>query len=182
MRSGRAPGRTTAALVAGTALALALAAPAARADSDLTSFGFGVSPTTVVPGGKVTLTATDCAGRATASAPALFGDVTLGKGHGPGQVATATVDGEAKPGARYDVTFTCGSQRGTAALTVAAGTTSTGTTSTGTKPTAAVRTGAVRTGLGGDVSAPNAREILAGGVLVAAAGVLVVRRRRATRG
>ncbi|MFF6956793.1 hypothetical protein [Streptomyces sp. NPDC008317] len=177
MRSGRAPGRTTAALVAGTALALALAAPAARADSDLTSFGFGVSPTTVVPGGKVTLTATDCAGQATASAPALFGDVTPGKGDGPGQVATATVDGEAKPGARYVVTFTCGSQRGTAALTVAAG-----TTSTGTKPTAAVRTGAVRTGLGGDVSAPNAREILAGGVLVAAAGVLVVRRRRAARG
>ncbi|MFJ2635360.1 hypothetical protein ACIO6U_25895 [Streptomyces sp. NPDC087422] len=182
MRSGRAPGRTTAALVAGTALALALAAPAARADSGLTSFGFGVSPTTVVPGGKVTLTATDCVGQATASAPALFGDVTLGKGHGSGQVATATVDGEAKPGARYVVTFTCGSQRGTAALTVAAGTTSTGTASTGTKPTGAVRTGAVRTDLGGDVSAPNAREVLAGGVLVAAAGVLVVRRRRAARG
>ncbi|MEU6852235.1 hypothetical protein ABZ901_20215 [Actinacidiphila alni] len=159
-------GRKTPLLLA--AAILAVTAPAALADSNITSFGFSVSPTTVAPGGKVTLTATDCANQATASAPALFDDVTLGKGDGPGQTATVTVGSDAKPGAQYDVTFTCGSERGTTPLTISTGRTT--------------PIGTVKTGVGGGVSGPNAAEILAGAALVGAAGVMVVRRRRASRG
>jgi hypothetical protein len=168
MRAGRT---TAAALLAGATLALTVAgaalAPAAFADSRITSFGFSVSPATVAPGGSVTLTATDCAGRATASdAPALFDGMTLGRGDGPGRAATVGTD--AKPGAEYDVTSTCGSEQGTAPLTIGDG--------TGTP------TGPVKAGVGGSVTGPNAAEILAGVVLAGAAGVIVVRRRRASRG
>ena len=64
MRAGRIT--AAAALLAGSVVALA--APPALADSNITSFGFSVSPTTVAPGGSVTLRATDCAAQATASA------------------------------------------------------------------------------------------------------------------
>jgi plastocyanin len=168
MRAGRT---TAAALLAGATLALTAAgaalAPVAFADSDITSSGFSVSPTTVAPGGSVTLTATDCADRATASAPALFDDMTPGRGDGPGRVATATVGTDAKPRAEYDVTFTCGSEQGTAPLSIGDGTTT--------------PTGPVKSGVGGSVTGPNAAEILAGVVLAGATGVIVVRRRRASR-
>jgi hypothetical protein len=163
---------SAAVLLAGSVVALA--APGALADSgtgsNITSFGFSVTPSTVAPGGRVTLRATDCAAQATASAPALFDDVTLGKGTGSGQSATVQVGTDAKPGAQYDVTFTCGPEKGTTPLTISDG-------SPTPSPTAPI--GAVKTGLGGGISGPNSIEIVAGVALVGAAGVYVVRRRSA---
>ncbi|MFW6719551.1 hypothetical protein ACHZ98_05110 [Streptomyces sp. MAR4 CNY-716] len=104
------------------AVAAGLTATVATAqgnDDNITSFGFTVSPKTVKPGGKVDLTVTDCDKEATASS-AVFGKTTLGTG-GDTQSAQVMVDLDAKPGAAYDVTFTCGGESGTAPLTIAAG-------------------------------------------------------------
>lgn len=104
------------------AVAAGLTATVATAqgnDDNITSFGFTVSPKTVKPGGKVDLTVTDCDKEATASS-AVFDKTTLGTGGGT-QSAQVMVDLDAKPGAAYDVTFTCGGESGTAPLTIAAG-------------------------------------------------------------
>lgn len=180
----RAARISAAALLAGTALALAApAAPAATAatadsgadsgsgsGSNITSFGFSVSPTTVAPGGVVTLQVTGCDKTATASAPALFDDVTL-RGSGSTRSATATVGADAKPGAQYDVTFSCGGEKGTTPLAI----------STGGPITPITPTGPVHTGFGGGVSGPDTAEIVFGVALAGAAGVLLFRRSRAPR-
>lgn len=111
----------------GTA-ALALGAPAALADdgSNITSFGFTVSPTTVAPGETVTLSATEC--ESVTASSGVFDSVTLTEG----QPGTATVDEGAKPGAAYDVTFDCKGEKGTAPLSITAGPASLTGTGTGT--------------------------------------------------
>ncbi|WP_326794614.1 hypothetical protein OG946_03060 [Streptomyces sp. NBC_01808] len=99
-------------------------------DDDITSFGFTVTPKTVKPGGRVELTVTECDKEATA-ASAVFDKTTLGTGGGT-QSAQVMVDLDAKPGASFDVTFTCGAESGTAPLTIAAaggGKSETGSTS-----------------------------------------------------
>ncbi|MFC4031971.1 hypothetical protein ACFO3J_10810 [Streptomyces polygonati] len=159
-------GRTTAALLL-AASAVALAAPTALADSDVISFGFGAAPDTVAPGGSVTLRATGCPERTTVSAPALFHDVTLGGGGDRGQAVTVRIAGAAKPGTQYDISFTCGFEKGTTPLMIGAATTA--------APAAPGR--AVRTGLGGAVSGLNSVEIVAGVALIGAAGAYLVRRR-----
>jgi plastocyanin len=175
----RAARISAAALLAGSALALAApAATAATADSgadsgsgsNITSFGFSVSPTTVAPGGVVTLQVTGCDKTATASAPALFDDVTL-RGSGSTKSATATVGADAKPGAQYDVTFSCGGEKGSTPLTI----------STGGPITPITPTGPVHTGFGGGVSGPDTTEVVLGVALAGAAGVLLFRRSRAPR-
>jgi plastocyanin len=175
----RAARISAAALLAGSALALAApAATAVTADSgadsgsgsNITSFGFSVSPTTVAPGGVVTLQVTGCANTATASAPALFDDVTL-RGSGSTKSATATVGADAKPGAQYDVTFSCGGEKGSTPLTI----------STGGPITPITPTGPVHTGFGGGVSGPDTTEVVLGVALAGAAGVLLFRRSRAPR-
>ncbi|WBB60715.1 hypothetical protein O7599_35345 [Streptomyces sp. WMMC500] len=103
------------------ALAAGLTATVATAqdnDSNITSFGFSVTPKTVKPGGTVDLTVTECRQEATASS-AVFDKTTLGTGGGT-QSAQVKVDLDAKPGAVFDVTFTCGNESGTAPLTIAA--------------------------------------------------------------
>ncbi|WP_407563501.1 hypothetical protein [Streptomyces sp. 184] len=102
------------------ALAAGLTATVATAqgnDSNITSFGFTVTPKTVKPGGKVDLTVTECDKEATASS-GVFDKTTLGMGGGT-QSAQVKVDLDAKPGAEYDVTFTCGAESGTTPLTIA---------------------------------------------------------------
>ena len=126
------------------------------AGAPITSFGYSVSPSTVAPGGTVTLRVTDCDRKATASS-GVFDAVTL-QGSGGTKSGTATVDSDAKPGAEYDVTFTCGSESGTAPLTI--------TTTAPTVPvTPLTPAGGVQTGLGRSVSGPDAAEIAAGAVL-----------------
>ncbi|WP_330298142.1 hypothetical protein [Streptomyces sp. NBC_00503] len=152
--------------------ALALAAPMAAANDggttpNVTSFGFTVSPTTVAPGGTVTLNATGCQEPLVKASSGIFDAVELNEG----KPATAKVDADAKPGAQYEVTFDCKGEKGTTTLTVAGHSTGTGTT-TPSK--------GVKAGLGGGAGGLNGTEIAAGSALLAAAlggGVYLMRRR-----
>ncbi|MEU5900017.1 hypothetical protein [Streptomyces venezuelae] len=90
-----------------TASALALSAPAASAaavgEENVTAFGFSISPKTVAAGGQVTLSVDGCDGD-TKVTSGVFDDTTIPKGQ---KSATAQVFWDAKPGAMYEVTFTC---------------------------------------------------------------------------
>ncbi|MEV6655129.1 hypothetical protein [Streptomyces sp. NPDC051219] len=154
--------------------ALPLAAPTATAaDDKVTSFGFSLSPSTVAPGGQVTLGVTNC-GEPTASASSgVFDTVTIPNN---GSVRV-TVDREARRGALYSVTFTCNGEAGTIDLAIAGGATSTPRP----VPTSTATAQGVRGGVGGSVGGMNATEIAAGGALfvLAVAGTVYVVRRRA---
>ncbi|MET7473627.1 hypothetical protein ABZT17_04560 [Streptomyces sp. NPDC005648] len=102
--------------------ALTLSAPAAVASGggNITPFGFSVLPSTIAAGGQVTLQLNrdgGCRGPATVTS-AVFDAVTIPPGR---SAATATVDWDAKPGATYQVTFTCDGVSGSTALTIAGG-------------------------------------------------------------
>ncbi|MGQ4511183.1 hypothetical protein [Streptomyces sp. DW26H14] len=165
-----------AAAAALAAAAVTLTAPTAIAapeggsggtGGNVTPFGFSVTPSTIAPGGRVTLSVTDCDSSATASS-AVFDTTTIPRG----RTAVATVDRDARRGAVYRVTFTCAGRSGTTALTIAGG-------------SATQTPGGVRGGLGGSVQGSNTAEIAAGAALalVAAAGTVhAARRRTAGRG
>ncbi|MBZ3905330.1 MULTISPECIES: hypothetical protein [Streptomyces] len=107
----------SAALLGVTALSLtAPAAHAARA-GDITSFGFSVVPSTVAPGGQVTLRVDGCRHRTTVSS-GVFDAVVIPHGQSS---ATATVDRDARPGTVYEVTFQCGDETGRTDLTLSSG-------------------------------------------------------------
>ncbi|MEU3744461.1 MULTISPECIES: hypothetical protein [Streptomyces] len=114
----RAIRTASAALLCAAALGLA-AAPTALAEENepnITSFGFSVTPATVAPGGTVTLTSDGCEVPSVTVTSGVFDTVTLSEGRS----GTATIDFDAKAGARYDITFDCKGERGTASLTIAA--------------------------------------------------------------
>ncbi|MFE7773772.1 hypothetical protein ACFU5O_07725 [Streptomyces sp. NPDC057445] len=171
----------SAALLGAAALALttplATAASAASADGAggaagpprKQPFSFAVSPSTVAPGGQVTLSVSGCPTSATASS-GVFDTVTIP----PGLTGTATVDRDARRGAVYSVTFTCNGQSGTTDLSISGGTATPTTQSTSTASPQGVKGG-----LGGAVSEMNAGKIATGAVLVlvAAGGVFYVVRR-----
>lgn len=117
MRAIRA---ASAALLTAAALGLATAPTALAEENEpnITSFGFSVTPATVAPGGTVTLTSDGCEVPSVTVTSGVFDTVTLNEGR-PG---TATVDFEAKAGARYEITFDCKGERGTTSLTIAAST------------------------------------------------------------
>ncbi|MFD9224174.1 hypothetical protein ACFWDI_30210 [Streptomyces sp. NPDC060064] len=157
---------------------LALTAPTAAAtDSRLTQPFFTVSPSTVPPGGRVTLSASGCNTTATATS-GVFDPVTVT----PGTSTSTTVDADANPGTVYTVRFTCGSQVGTFALAIAGGGSNPTISSTTTVGPGAV--GAVRGGLGGSIGGLNAGELAGGTALIVAAAtatIYVVRRRTLNR-
>jgi hypothetical protein len=158
--------------------ALALTGPVAAAaapSANITPFGFSVTPSTVAAGGRVTLTLTDCDTTATVTS-AVFDSVTVPSG-GRG---TATVDWDARPGARYAVKFTCGNDSGTTNLTIAGGSPSPRPTPTPTASSSSLAPGGVRGGLGGSAGGTSTAEIVAGTALVTAAatGAIYVARRR----
>lgn len=167
-----------------SAAAISLATPAAALATDgggahgstITSFGFSVTPSTIAPGGTVTLNVTGCPSTATASS-GVFSTVTIS----PNSSTTAQVDFNARRGATYTVTFMCGGERGTTDLTITGGTpqplrpTTRPTISTTTAPSRGVRGG-----LGGASDGFDLGEIAIGLALVAAAGgglMLYLRRR-----
>ncbi|MGV9316794.1 hypothetical protein ACWDR0_32140 [Streptomyces sp. NPDC003691] len=188
------------------ATALALAAPAALAGGNGDPVRFTVSPSTVAPGGRVALSASNCATTATASS-GIFDTANIR----PGTSATATVDSDARRGAQYSVRFTCGSQQGTFVLTISGGSASPTTSSTYRPPaasttpvpsatrtatatatatrtataTATVTPQGVRGGLGGSMgggAGPGEFAVGAAFVAAAVAGtVFAVRRRTADR-
>ncbi|MFI6080145.1 hypothetical protein ACIBBB_03975 [Streptomyces sp. NPDC051217] len=193
MRAIRA---ASAALLGAAALALTTPAVAMATAAAPTPFGFAVTPSVIAAGGQVTLTVTGCSSTATAES-GVFDDTPIPSGGS----ARASIFWDAKPGAMYEVTFTCNGEQGTTDLTIAGGTPSPTPTRTPTStPTrtpspAVTRTattsstaiappGGVRGGLGGSFIGMNATELAIGTglVAVAAAGtVLVVRRRSASR-
>ncbi|GAA4326691.1 lipoprotein [Streptomyces venetus] len=103
----------TAVLLGAGALTSCVPAADAAVQSD---FGFSVDPSTVNPGGKVTLRVdrNACRGEAAVSSP-VFDVVTIA----PWQSwTTAVVDWNAEPGDVYDVEFVCERTSGTARLTI----------------------------------------------------------------
>ncbi|MGA4838352.1 hypothetical protein [Streptomyces sp. G45] len=148
----------SAALFTATALALT-ASPASAAvagDEDITSFGFRVTPSTIAAGGQVTLSVDGCEHN-TKVTSGVFDDVTIPKGQSS---ATAMVFWDAKPGAMYEVTFTCGEESGRTDLTIA----------TGGSGSTAHHSRGVKAGVGGSAGGFDAQQIAVGGVLIA--GVL----------
>ncbi|GFH37976.1 hypothetical protein [Streptomyces pacificus] len=179
----RAISVASAALLGAAALALPL--PPAAADTAggaggsvrKQPFSFAVTPSTVAPGGTVTLGVSGCGTTATASS-GVFDTVTIP----PRQTATARVDLDARRGAVYSVQFTCNSQTGTTDLTISGSGSATPTTSS--TSTTAPQPHGVKGGLGGSIRGMHAVEIAAGVMLVLAASggvVYVVRRRSGSR-
>ncbi|TLQ42395.1 hypothetical protein [Streptomyces marianii] len=169
------------------AAALALTLPTAAADTAdgaggsvrKQPFSFAVTPSTVAPGGTVTLGVSGCNTTATASS-GVFDTVTIP----PRQTGTARVDLDARRGAVYSVQFTCNNQTGTTDLTISGGSGAAATPTIRSTSTAASQPRGVKGGMGGSISAMNAVEIAAGVVLVLAASggvVYVVRRRSGSR-
>ncbi|MFC8224907.1 hypothetical protein [Streptomyces sp. NPDC057287] len=161
------------------AAACFLTAPAASADvltgGTSTSFTPTITPSTVAPGGQVTLGAMGCTTDATAFS-GVFDTTTIPSGRS----ATATVDADARRGAVYEVTFRCGSTTRSANLTITSGATASPTTAPTTSSTASPS--GVLGGLGGSVDTMDPAEIAAGSALVAvaSAGAFYVLRKRRT--
>jgi hypothetical protein len=111
----------SAALLGVCALAVTVPSAAAYGQGDITPFGFSVLPSTIGAGGRVSLQVErddgGCKGPATVTS-AVFDAVTIPRHR---STATAEVDWDAKPGAVYQVTFTCDGSSGSTSLTIAEG-------------------------------------------------------------
>lgn len=88
-----------------------------RGNNNITSFGFNVQPQSIAPGGRLRLTAESCDSVARVSSE-VFDTVTIPKGQSS---ATALIDGDARAGSVYQVTFQCGNESGHTELTIAPG-------------------------------------------------------------
>ncbi|MEU7583216.1 hypothetical protein AB0B50_37205 [Streptomyces sp. NPDC041068] len=156
-----------------TATALTLTAPTASAaavgEENVTAFGFSVSPTTIAAGGQVTLNVDGCDGD-TKVTSGVFDDTTIPKGQ---KSATAQVFWDAKPGAMYEVTFTCnGSNPGSdkTDLTIATG-----------RPDSHTVHKGVKAGVGGSLGGLDLHEIALGSALILGTiGVAYYKTRRRT--
>ncbi|MFJ9623981.1 hypothetical protein [Streptomyces sp. NPDC101181] len=171
------------------ASALTLIAPStalAAPDGAASTFNPTITPSVIAPGGRVTLGSGGCTGETTVSS-GIFDTTAIPSGS---TTATATVDTEARRGAVYAVTFSCGST-GTSRnvnLTITGGATSSPTptptapTSVPTASSTALVPGGVRGGLGGSSGTTGTVEIAAGAglVLAAASGAVYFARRRTT--
>ncbi|MCX5415881.1 MULTISPECIES: hypothetical protein [unclassified Streptomyces] len=144
-----------------------------------TSFTPTITPSTVAPGGQVTLGAVGCTTDATAFS-GVFDTTTIPSGRS----ATATVDSDARRGAVYEVTFRCGTTTRSANLTITSAATSSPTATPTTAPTTSstASPSGVLGGLGGSVDTMDPAEIAAGSALVtvAAAGAFYALRKRRT--
>ncbi|MFG2449593.1 hypothetical protein [Streptomyces sp. M41(2017)] len=141
--------------------ALTFTAPAAfagdRDDHNITPFAFSVQPSTIAAGGQVSLLLKrdgGCRGNATVTS-GVFDTVTIPPGQSS---ATAMVDWDARPGAVYDVTFSCGGASGSTGLTIASGRSS--------SPTPVPLQRGVRAGVGGSVGGFDLKEIGMGAALI----------------
>ncbi|MEU2396358.1 hypothetical protein [Streptomyces sp. NPDC007369] len=153
----------------------------------VTSFGFAVTPSTVAPGGQVTLTVSGCDAAFATASSGVFDTVTIERG----RTARVTVDRDARRGAVYSVTFTCSGENGSADLTIAGGSSRPTTSSTFTGTAIGVPTPAlspargVRGGLGGSIAGMDPWAVGTGaGLFLAAAAATgyAVRRRAGARG
>ncbi|MFE9612137.1 hypothetical protein [Streptomyces sp. NPDC006012] len=173
------------------AAALALGAPAAVAadggNHAGAPFGFGVKPSTISAGSKVTLRLDrndGCKGGATVTSD-VFETVRIPTGRSS---ATTTVDAHVKSGTSYRVTFDCDGTSGSTDLRVADGGGNGGRDSgrtqesRGTGDASATVPGAVQAGDGGSVAGFDLGEIGLGTVLIAGSvGTAYRLARRTTR-
>ncbi|MFF1377385.1 hypothetical protein [Streptomyces sp. NPDC058308] len=154
-----------------TASALAVTVPTAAAavvdEENVTAFGFSITPTTIAAGGQITLNVDGCDGE-TKVTSGVFDDTTIPKGQ---KSATAQVFWDAKPGAMYEVTFTCnGSNPGSdkTDLTIATGRPDNNShhpDHNTHRPDHGVHKG-VKAGTGGSLGGFDAHEIALGGALI----------------
>jgi len=148
--------------------ALALSAPVAVARGDgnhnITPFGFSVLPSTIAAGGQVTLRLDrdqgGCKGSATVSS-GVFDTVRISPGQSS---ATAMVDWDARPGAVYQVTFTCDGVSGSTGLTIASGRTNNDIQPL--QPAQQIPRG-VHAGEGGSIAGFDLKELGIGAALIA---------------
>ncbi|MEV6505159.1 hypothetical protein [Streptomyces sp. NPDC051642] len=148
--------------------ALALSAPVAVAKGDgnhnITPFGFSVQPSTIAAGGQVTLQLDrdqgGCKGSATVSS-GVFDTVRISPGQSS---ATAMVDWDARPGAVYQVTFTCDGVSGSTGLTIASGRTNNNIQPL--QPAQQIPRG-VHAGEGGSIAGFDLKELGIGAALIA---------------
>ncbi len=143
------------------ATALACSAPTAVASGGyITPFGYTVLPSAVGPGRPVTLFLDradgGCKGPATITS-AVFDTVTIPPRH---TRTTAVVDVDARPGASYRVTFTCGGASASTDLTIAGG------RPVGSGPLPVPRHG-VHAGEGGSFAGFSGKNVGLGAVLIA---------------
>lgn len=141
--------------------ALTFSAPAAVAKGDVTPFGFSVLPSTIAAGGQVTLLLErdngGCKGSATVTS-AVFDTITIPSNKSQ---ATAVVDWDAKPGAVYQVTFTCDGVSGSTGLTIAGG------RPVGPTPVPIYPGRGVHAGEGGSLAGFDLKELGLGAALIA---------------
>jgi hypothetical protein len=148
--------------------ALALSAPVAVAKGDgnhnITPFGFTVQPQTIAAGGQVTLQLDrdqgGCKGSATVSS-GVFDTARISPGQSS---ATAMVDWDARPGAVYQVTFTCDGVSGSTGLTIASGRTNNNIQPL--QPSQQMPRG-VHAGEGGSIAGFDLKELGIGAALIA---------------
>nr|WP_237302772.1 hypothetical protein [Streptomyces sp. S063] len=155
-------------LGAGALTLIAPSAAFAAPDGASSTFNPTITPSVIAPGGRVTLGAGGCTGETTVSS-GIFDTTTIPSGS---TTATATVDSDARRGAVYAVTFTCGStgtsrnrqpddhrRRDDQPHAHPAPTPTTVPTASST----ALVPGGVRGGLGGSTGATDTVEVAAGG-------------------
>ncbi|MCX4593911.1 hypothetical protein OG585_05685 [Streptomyces sp. NBC_01340] len=134
-----------------------------RGNNNITSFGFNVQPQSVAAGGRLRLNAESC-DSVTRVSSGVFDTVTIPKGQSS---ATALIDGDARAGAVYEVTFQCGNESGHTELTIASGRSETGGHTGQSQLPAPVQRGA-KAGVGGSVGGGfDLKEICLGTALIA---------------
>ena len=165
-----------------TAAATPISAPHQPEQSGQVSFGFSVSPGSVRPGGSVALTVTGCTDHEAFAESAVFDRVSLGR-PGPTQSARTTVDADARVGARYAVTFTCGQESASTNLTIVSATQSPTATPTATATSTTLPTRGAQAGVGGSQPQEHGALLLAGAGLTGGAALttLLLLRRRSGR-
>ncbi|MFG2282519.1 hypothetical protein ACGFNQ_28045 [Streptomyces asoensis] len=158
--------------------ALALSAPAAVASDDdhyVMSEGYSVQPSTVAAGGQVTLRVDRAVSGCRSSVSVysgVFDTVVIPRNS---SWAAAVVDRDARPGASYRVTFTCGGISAVKELTIA------GSRPVDPTPAPYPVPRGVHAGAGGTSDGFDAKEIGLGAALVAGSvgTAYVISRRRA---
>lgn len=173
--SAGAAGAVLALGVAGTPAAVAVEA------QPVTSFGFAITPSTVAPGGQVSLTVSGCDAAYATVSSGVFDTVSIPRG----QSTRVTVDRDARRGALYSVSFTCNGETGSTDLTIAGGSTVPTTSSTSAPNRSSAASLGVRGGLGGSVAGMDPWQLGAGTALfLAAVGgtAHTLRRRSSGRG
>jgi hypothetical protein len=151
----------SAALLGMTALTLSAPAAVAKGDNPITPFGVSVLPSTVAAGDQVTLLLErnhgGCKGSATVTS-AVFDTITIPPHKSQ---ATVVVDWDARPGAVYQVTFTCDGVNASTSLTVAGG------RPVGPTPVPLDPNRGVHAGEGGSFAGFDVKELGMGALLIA---------------